>query len=287
MFFRLFGNYLLEQKALNEKQIEELMEYRSRNRVKLGVLAVEQGLMTPAQTDEVNRLQALADKRFGDIAKEKGYLSDTDLEKMIQKQGNPYILFLQAVTEKGFLSREDVKRHLEAYRKVNSLSEEQLEAVKNGIVDDIADVFLHADNRYAEDIIRLAVRNLVRFIGNDLCFDRILAVPEFKNAHIAYQAITGSIPMFFGMACDNMELLTVASAYAKEMFTALDADAYDAVCEFINCNNGLFARAHSTPDCEVELHPPVFKEDTSFTGELYLLPVQINGSDITLVVHIG
>lgn len=287
MFFRLFGNFLLEQKVLNEGQLEELMEYRSRNRVKLGVLAVEQGLMTLAQADEVNRLQALADKRFGDIAKEKGYLSEEDLEKMIQKQGNPYILFLQAVTEKNMLTRDDVHKHLEAYRKANSLSEEQLEAVKNGTIDDIADIFLHADNRYAEDIIRLAIRNLVRFIGNDLCFDRILAVPEFKNAHIAYQAITGSIPMFFGLACENMELLTVASVYAKETFTVLDADAYDSVCEFINCNNGLFARAHSTPDCEVELHPPVFKEDASFVGEIYLLPVQINGSEITLVVHIG
>ena len=95
MFFRVFGNYLKEKNLLDDKQIDALMKYRRENRVKLGMLAVEQGLMTAEQAEEVNRLQAMQDKRFGEIAIEKGYLTAVDMEQLIAKQGNPYFLFLQ------------------------------------------------------------------------------------------------------------------------------------------------------------------------------------------------
>ncbi len=287
MLFRLFGNYLVEQKVLNESQLDELMEYRTKNRVKLGVLAVEQKLMTPAQSDEVNRLQALADKRFGEIAIEKGYLTEEDMENMLQKQGNPYVLFLQAVTEKGYMTRDDLCMQLEEYRKANDMNDSELEIIKNGVFDEVLDVMLHAENRFAEELLKLAVKNIIRFISSDIFIDRITQSDSFFAEHLAYQAITGAFPIVLGFASGSDELLTVASSYAKEEFAELDADAYDSVCEFINCINGLFARTHSMPDRELELHPPIFKEASSLHGELYLLPIRINNKAITLIVKFG
>ena len=51
MFFRVFGNYLKNKNLLDDKQLETLMKYRRENRVKLGMLAVEQGLMTAEQAE--------------------------------------------------------------------------------------------------------------------------------------------------------------------------------------------------------------------------------------------
>ena len=132
MFFRVFGNYLKEKNLLDDKQLDALMKYRRENRVKLGMLAVEQGLMTAEQAEEVNRLQAMQDKRFGEIAIEKGYLTDADMEQLIAKQGNPYFLFLQAVLEKGFLSKDTITGMLLTYRDEHGLTNDELEIVKCG-----------------------------------------------------------------------------------------------------------------------------------------------------------
>jgi len=287
MFFRVFGNYLKEKSLLDEKQMETLMKYRRENRVKLGMLAVEQGLMTAEQAEEVNRLQAMQDKRFGEIAIEKGYLTNADMEQLIEKQGNPYFLFLQAVQEKGFLAKEIVTGMLLTYRDENKLTNEELEIIKSGTVDAVADVFLKAANAHAEGLIKLAVRNLVRFVSSDIWFERIERVDKLEAAQLASQKIMASTPMQLGFVSKNDELLEIACIYGKEDFDSLDADAYDAVCEFINCNNGLYARGHSTLTDELELLPPTFENEAVVEGEIYKLTVRVNNKEVTIFVKVG
>ena len=287
MFFRLFGNYLKEKNLLDAEQLEALIQYRKVNRVKLGMLAVEQGLMTAEQADEVNRLQAVQDKRFGEIAIEKAYLTSADMDMLIEKQGNPYFLFLQAVQEKGYLTKDVLTEKLLAYRDEKKLSDEQLEIIKGGTVDDVANVLLHAANKHAEGLLKLVVRNLVRFVSTDIYFASIEQVNQFKAAQLASQLITGAAPMQLGISSENSEMLELACIYGKEEFDELDADAYDAVCEFINCNNGLYARTNSTLNCEMELLPPTFEEGAMLEGEIYLLTVFVNNKKLNVFVKIG
>lgn len=287
MFFRLFGNYLKEKNLLDAEQLEALIQYRKVNRVKLGMLAVEQGLMTAEQADEVNRLQAVQDKRFGEIAIEKAYLTSADMDMLIEKQGNPYFLFLQAVQEKGYLTKDVLTEKLLAYRDEKKLSDEQLEIIKGGTVDDVANVLLHADNKHAEGLLKLVVRNLVRFVSTDIYFASIEQVNQFKAVQLASQLITGAAPMQLGISSENSEMLELACIYGKEEFDELDADAYDAVCEFINCNNGLYARTNSTLNCEMELLPPTFEEGAMMEGEIYLLTVFVNNKKLNVFVKIG
>jgi len=287
MFFRVFGNYLKEKNLLDDKQIDALMKYRRENRVKLGMLAVEQGLMTAEQAEEVNRLQAMQDKRFGEIAIEKGYLTAVDMEQLIAKQGNPYFLFLQAVQEKGFLSKDTVTGMLLTYRDERGLTNEDLVVIKCGTVDAVADVLLSAENAYAEGLIKLAVRNLVRFISSDIWFERIVRTEKLEATQMASQKIVAATPMQLGLVSKNDELLELACIYGREEFDSLDADAYDAVCEFINCNNGLYVRNHSTLTDELELLPPTFENDAVVEGEIYLLTVRVNDKEITVFVKVG
>ncbi len=287
MFFRLFGNYLKDKNLLDENQLDALMQYRKENRVKLGMLAVEQGLMTAEQAEEVNRLQALQDKRFGEIAIEKSYLTEADMEQLIKKQGNPYYLFLQAVQEKGYLSKDAVTGMRETYRDEKDLTETQMDVIASGTVDEIAEILLEAENAHAEGLIKLAVRNIVRFVSTDIYFERIECVNRLEAAQMASQQITASVPMQLGLVSENDELLELACIYGREEFSELDADAYDAVCEFINCNNGLYARNHSTLCCELELLPPTFESSAVLEGEIYLLTVYVNKKKMTIFVKIG
>ena len=287
MFFRLFGNYLKDKNLLDENQLDALMQYRKENRVKLGMLAVEQGLMTAEQAEEVNHLQAIQDKRFGEIAIEKSYLTEADMEQLIKKQGNPYYLFLQAVQEKGYLSKNAVTGMRETYRDEKDLTETQMDVIASGTVDEIADILLGAENAHAEGLIKLAVRNIVRFVSTDIYFERIACVNKLEAAQMASQQITASVPMQLGLVSENGELLELACIYGREEFSELDADAYDAVCEFINCNNGLYARTHSTLCCELELLPPTFETSAVLEGEIYLLTVYVNKKKMTIFVKIG
>lgn len=287
MFFRLFGNYLKDKKLLDDKQTEELMKYRRENRVKLGMLAVAQGLMTAEQAEDVNRLQAIQDKRFGEIAIEKAYLTAADMDQLIAKQGNPYFLFLQAVQEKDYLSKETLTGMLMSFRDELGLTDAQLEQIERGTADEVAEILLTADRRHAEGLIKLAVRNLVRFVSNDIWFERIVRTDKLDAAQMASQKIIGNLPMELGLVSQNSELLELASLYGKEEFAALDADAFDAVCEFINCNNGLYARSNSTLGDELELLPPTFATDAVVEGEIYLLNVRVNDKAMAVFVKVG
>ena len=79
MFAQLFGKYLVEHKEVTKEQWQEVMAKRFAVRARLGVLAVEEGLLSTKQANELNRLQLKQDKKFGDLAIEKGYLSEKQI----------------------------------------------------------------------------------------------------------------------------------------------------------------------------------------------------------------
>ncbi|MBQ8923279.1 MAG: chemotaxis protein CheY, partial [Lachnospiraceae bacterium] len=68
MFDVYFGKYLQDIGVLTSEQYNDIIEANRVNRVKLGLIAVNDGLMTKEQAEEVNRIQAQQDARFGDIA---------------------------------------------------------------------------------------------------------------------------------------------------------------------------------------------------------------------------
>ena len=68
----------------------QILNEQQKVRVKLGLIAVAEGLMTQEEADRVNQLQAVMDRRFGDIAVEKGYLTEGQVNSLLKKQGNAY-----------------------------------------------------------------------------------------------------------------------------------------------------------------------------------------------------
>ena len=54
----IVGNYLLENNLITVEQLLDLMKEQRRVIVKLGLIAVAEGLMTQEEADKVNRLQA-------------------------------------------------------------------------------------------------------------------------------------------------------------------------------------------------------------------------------------
>lgn len=58
MFDVYFGKYLQDTGVITEEQYLDIIEANRKNRVKLGLIAVADGLITEEQADEINRIQA-------------------------------------------------------------------------------------------------------------------------------------------------------------------------------------------------------------------------------------
>jgi CheY-specific phosphatase CheX len=88
--------------------------------------------------------------------------------------------------------------------------------------------------------------------------------------------------------CKDKELLTIANPYARETFQLMDDDAFDSVCEFINCTNGLFASKLSQRDIQVDMEPPLFYTGKRLLakGSITVVPVIIDGTPVDLLFSV-
>lgn len=288
MFSLFFGSYLVKKNVITKEQFDAVLEYQKTTRVKLGLIAVAENLLTTKQADEVNQLQATMDKRFGDIAVEKGYLTDEQVGHLLSLQGNPYLLFTQSVVDKNILTLEQVNEQLEKYQSDHSFSSDDIDALKSGDIDLITPLFVKISAPYYYEYISLMVRNLVRFASTEIYFENAYRTNSYSSEHMAIQELKGEHAIFVSLAGNQNALLKVAIPYGKEEFETVDEDSYDAVCEFINCVNGLFASKLSHDNVDVDMLPPAFKDDAAITTEnaFYVLPMTISGERIDLVLAI-
>ena len=258
MFSQFFGQYLLDNQKITAEQFSSCMKYIKDNRVKLGLIAENEGLLTRNQANELNYLQMQTDKRFGDLAVEKGYLTEADVNYLLGRQEN------------GF-------------------SDEILKAIQDGNIEGMIPAFVDAkDSRY-QSLIGLTLRNIVRFVSSYIRIEKGQFVTSHSAKYIAYQHTTGDYDGFLGFTCDDDSILALADGYAKETFDTVDEDALDSVCEFTNCVNGLYATELSYQDTTIDMQPPEFKFDSSIDGEgeFYVLPVYIDGKHSDLIVKLG
>lgn len=286
MFWLYFGNYLMEKNKISRSQFEDVMLQQQKTRAKLGLIAVSEKLLTTKQAEEINDIQHRMDRRFGDVAIEKGYLLAEEVTYLLNMQGNPYLQFVQTCADHHILSLQEIEAYLEEFRHDNHFSETDLDALKSGDIDRIIPVFTDTSIPFTGECISLIIRNLVRFISSDLILKKAYSVSEYSFGAMASQKIVGDHEIFVGLAGKAKELLKIANPYAKENFIELDDDAFDAVCEFINCTNGLYATRLSHEDIHIDMTPPLFYTDKKITseGNLYVVPIIINGEQTDLVV---
>ncbi len=287
MFYLLFGKFLTEQKILSSNTINEANHKVSDSRLRLGLIAVAEGLLTEDQAEEVHRLQTIMDKRFGDIAVEKGYLTISQVEHLLSMQGNTYLKFVQALVDAKYMTLEEITASLVTYQKEKGYSDEQISILKNSDMDDILDIILSLDNPLYQNLISLAIRNLVRFIDNNVFVDGCYKTDSYQFQSLATQTAIGDHNILLGFSGSNDGLIKLANTYADEEFTEMDADSYDSICEFINCINGIFASKLSTDNVMIDMLPPNFhSKQTIKSPGLVVVPVTFNEYTIDLIVSI-
>ncbi len=287
MFDVYFGKYLQDTGVITEEQYLDIIEANRKNRVKLGIIAVADGLLTEEQADEINRIQAQEDARFGDIAVRKGYLTDAQVGELLRKQGDSYLLLVQELLERNILSLEEIQKHINHYKKSERFTSLDIDALKSADIDSVIQVFIREMQVPAviKDYLALMARNMVRFIDNKIRFERIEKIYTYTNKYIASQSFTGDYELFIGIGGNGNKI--IGESYAKEVFDNIDEDCLDAVCEFINVSNGIYASKLSQEEIVLDMLPPTMYTDVTTIdtdGIMFLLPCFVRGQRVDIVV---
>jgi CheY-specific phosphatase CheX len=283
------GNFLVEQGYITRTQLIEAYKLQESNRAKLGVIAVAEKLMNIAQAEQVNTLQSSMDKKFGDIAVEKGYLTQTQVERLLGLQGNSYLAFLQAVVDLGFISMEKLDKAEDEYQKLHGFTESDMAALKTGDVEQAVPIFLNSDDPIYKGMFSMGVKNMYRLVDAHVYIGKAYTARVIKDEVLGYQAFHGDQQAVVAISGKYEDVRKMAIAYTKEEFIETREDALDAVCELINCINGLYATEKSKEDTRLELDPPNFNVSfaEALSEEMTVLPVYICGGEVKYIIAVS
>lgn len=288
MLDRLMGAFLVEREIITKNQLAEIIKAQQSKRAKLGVVAVSEKLMTIAQAEQVNALQASMDMRFGDIAVEKGYLTNAQVERLLQLQGNSYLSFIQCAVDLGVITMEQVVDLERDYRNYLGVTETDMFEMKTGNIEKIVPIFLHTGNEVYKGIFTMAIKALYRLVDSHVWIGKSYVANSIRDQDIGYQHFHGDVKGAVAISGNYEDIQKMAVGYTKEEFIETREDALDAVCELINCINGLYATEQSKSDVKIELEPPDY--NVAFKGMehdgIAVMPVYICGGEVKLMVSI-
>jgi len=291
MVANILGYYLVETGRITEKEFNALIKITGEERVKLGLIAVAEGLMTESQTEEINRLQAVVDKRFGDMAIECGYLTKEQVDYLLSKQNNEYMVFLQAVEDMELMPSEEARNVINQYVEDNDLKPELIEALKNGNIDEIIPAYIPDELSDFSDQIGIAIRTMIRCVDRDLCLKKATIIQQIATeGGASFQTLDDSehdASITMGLVEENGGFLTTANLFAREDFGNMDEEALDSCAELLNCINGIYASMKSYQGIELELLPPdmhmerVIRKSENVMCEI---PLLIRGEKLKLIL---
>lgn len=286
MFDRIMGRFLIDKGKLSDSQLESVYSACAKNRARLGVMAVSEKLMTIAQAEEINALQATRDIRFGTLAVENGYLSEGDLERLIELQHSEYLTFIQTILDYGYMTLEDVEKAVVEYCKENDITDEQLLILKSGCIEDIVPIFTGKEfSRYSQ-IFTTAFRCIYRLLDNGAYPGKVYTKSVVQSECAGYQKMHGKECMTVIMTGKYESIKRVAIAYTREEIIETREDALDALCELINCVDGMYCSSHSTDDGLIDIDPPGYS--IGFTsvaaGNMVVMPVHLCGGELDIII---
>jgi hypothetical protein len=229
-------------------------------RVKLGVIAVAEGMMTTEQADKVNNLQAVRDSRFGDIAVDEGILTEEQVGKLLKQQGNAYMMFIQALVDSGLITLDEIEWILEQFRQENGYSRSEMEDIKSDDVERIVPLLVPQEGKQFTGIICIVIRTLIRLIDRHVYIGRAAMVDAFPNNQNVNQTLAWENGIIDCLSERDGALLKVCSVFGQEEFENLDLESLDAAGELLNCINGLYVSERSRDGEFLELMPPVYNE---------------------------
>ena len=289
MFDHIFGNYLVDNGQLSKEQLENVIRREGELKVSTEAAARKARLLTDEQIKEIRTQQALQDDPLLVIALEKGFLSEHQVELIKKQKNNLYMAFIQAVLDLGYMEFDDLDNALIKYQKELHLKDEQMDDLVSGDPDRMVKFFLPGGQEINSRLSAIAVRTMLRIINDSAYVSKAFITDEIKVDNAAIQKMTGKYNITTGFAGRGESLLAIANPFAEEEFKEVDEDALDAVAEFTNCINGLFATELSEENIELDMLPPdYYDHPVVIKGKQFcVFPMTIGENEFDMILSVG
>jgi len=285
MFDRIFADYLVNKGMLCPDDLNRIYSGQEKRYVRLGVIAISEKLMTIEQVEEINELQAIYDKRFGDIAISEGYLTVEQVNRLLVLQGNPFLAFMQAVIDSDLMSADEFDAALLSYQKDNGLTLMNMEELKSCAVDRIIPLFLYNQPELVQNLCGVMMRTIVRLVDNHVYIRKPVVVKEAPYPAISLQELKGDYRITTAIAADVDEAMNKAAvSFAGADNIIAHEDNLDAMCELINCVNGLLATEVSNRDIDIDMVAPMSKDTPGSmkSDSILVIPMVVCGNEMEL-----
>jgi hypothetical protein len=118
-----FGLYLHRKGAITAEQLVAALEVQTRSLVRIGQLALEEGILSARDIFDVLRAQHKTPHiRFGELAIDMGLMSQQDLMRLLLIQTDRKLPLAEILVRQGVLTRRESTQLLDEFRSVHSHS---------------------------------------------------------------------------------------------------------------------------------------------------------------------
>ncbi len=115
----IFGEYLVEQSIIRQEDLDRALEIQKTDRVPLGQLAMQKGLINNKQLFRILSRQRKPDeksKSFGKLAVEMEYLDQGQVETLLERQTHTNRLLGEILVSQGLVSQMELIKALKKFR---------------------------------------------------------------------------------------------------------------------------------------------------------------------------
>ena len=115
----IFGEYLVEQNIIQAKDLARALEIQKTDRIPLGQLALQKGLIDNKQLFRILSRQRKPEekgKNFGRLAVEMEYLSQEQVDTLLERQTHTNRLLGEILVSQGLVSQMDLIKALKKFR---------------------------------------------------------------------------------------------------------------------------------------------------------------------------
>lgn len=288
MLNRLFGDYLVKTNKIAQEQLDSILSVSPDIKAEIATVAVVKKVLTLSQ------IQALLEKaggqasRIGDLAVEEGVMTDDRLEQVISFQTNSFMILVQNLIEKNFIQLQEVNQLIDAFQEEGKYDDSQLEALMLGDIEQIVNVFVPLKNKNLKQLTITLVQTFRRLIDKNVYLEKAYVANSLQVDRYAAQLVTGDMHFKLYISGAMNHLLAIANHFTGDQYTAVDQDALDNVCEFVNCVNGQFATNMSYEDVDIDMNAPECGMTGPYlnSGKLFVIPIHANGYSVRIIYEV-
>jgi len=290
LYDKYFGSYLLRNNIIAVEELKKILDHMQETRVKIGTLAIQQGLLTGSQVEEIIETQRNSDMYFGEIAIAKGFISLEKIGELLRLQSRESKLQLgQAAVDLGYFNYEELDQKLRSFEEDSGLNYDQLDILEEGRNEEIIREFVDFEGEEFKpvfyDYLSLLLRNITRFLDQQPWLD--LEKQEVNDSYVcAYQYLEYKRTIFTAILTGQESFAKIAEIYAEIPLDGTSELAEASVTEFLNLHNGLFSVNMSNQGEIVRLAPPKFSmsKPPEILGKAHLVGINTGIGKIILAL---